>query len=73
MDYNEDGKVDFGEQFIDYQIYQDVTGSNQTSNQFHIPRGKRFDVFDIMIRASKGTIPKTKIYGEVKNQKESAH
>ena len=49
MDYNGDGKVDSSEEFIDYQIYQDVMGSNQTSNQFPIPRGKRFDVFDIII------------------------
>jgi len=44
LDFNGDGKVDTGEQFIGYQIFQDVTGQNHNT-----PTHRKLDGFEIFL------------------------
>lgn len=48
LDFNGDGKVDSGESFIGYQIYQDVTKTSKQP-QHHTPTRRKLDGFDIFI------------------------
>jgi len=48
FDFNGDGHTDSGEQFTGYQIYKDVTGSND-SDSFRPRGGKKIDGFTIFL------------------------
>ena len=43
LDFNGDGKVDTGEQFIGYQIFQDVTKEHKA------PTHRKLDGFEIFL------------------------
>ena len=44
LDFNGDGKVDTGEQFVGYQIFQDVIGQRQSA-----PVHRKLDGFEIFL------------------------
>lgn len=49
FDFNGDGKIDTGEQFVGYQLFQDMTDGNQGEQQFHAARSGKLDGFEIFI------------------------